>query len=121
MKGCWNAELSSALDTQLYQRYLVPLGAPVGVYLVGMFDKAGWDVKDPKKRKAPDFYEGRAYAGVIPTGIVAACCILGCALYLGFEISLGWSSELITRTQHGDRGKISDTGTTVSACNAFGP
>ena len=58
VKGCWNAELSSALDTQLYQRYLVPLGAPVGVYLVGMFDKAGWDGKDPKKRKAPDFTKG---------------------------------------------------------------
>jgi hypothetical protein len=64
VKGCWNAELSSALDTQLYQRYLVPLGAPVGVYLVGMFDKVEWDDKDPKKRKAPDFTKDELMRGL---------------------------------------------------------
>ena len=36
-KGCWNAQLFSALETQLVGDYMVQVRAPVGIYLVGWF------------------------------------------------------------------------------------
>jgi len=53
-KGCWNAELFSSLESQLYSKYMVRLGASVGIYLVGWFDKGKWDDTDSKKTKAPN-------------------------------------------------------------------
>ena len=38
-KGCWNDELLTAMKSQLVDDYLVRLAAPVGIYLVGWFDK----------------------------------------------------------------------------------
>lgn len=52
-KGCWNDELFTALESQLVQRYMVQLGAPAGVYLVGWFDAANWDPKDSRRRGVP--------------------------------------------------------------------
>ena len=52
-KGCWNDELFTALESQLVQRYMVQLGASVGVYLVGWFDTASWDPKDSRRRDVP--------------------------------------------------------------------
>ena len=45
-KGCWNAGLFTAIETQLRDDYLERLGAPLGIYLVGWFDKVKWDVSD---------------------------------------------------------------------------
>ena len=47
-KGCWNAELFTALRPQLIQGYMVQLRAPVGIYLVGWFDPAKWDPADSR-------------------------------------------------------------------------
>jgi predicted NACHT family NTPase len=53
-KGCWNATLFRSLKDQLYGDYMVTLRAPVGIYLVGWFDKPKWDSKDQRRRQAPD-------------------------------------------------------------------
>lgn len=52
-KGCWNEELPTALESQLVHRYMVQVGAPVGVYLVGWFDTANWDPTDSRRRGVP--------------------------------------------------------------------
>ena len=52
-KGCWNAELFTALGTQLVQGYMVQLRAPVGIYLVGWFDPAKWDPADSRRYRVP--------------------------------------------------------------------
>ena len=52
-KGCWNAELFTALETQLVQDYMVRLRAPVGIYLVGWFDLAKWDLADGRRDRVP--------------------------------------------------------------------
>lgn len=53
-KGCWNPELFTAMGKQLCGDYLVTLAAPVGIYLVGWFDKPKWDETDSRKRQTPD-------------------------------------------------------------------
>lgn len=52
-KGCWNAELFTALNTQLVQDYMVRLQAPVGIYLVGWFAPAKWDPDDSRGDRVP--------------------------------------------------------------------
>lgn len=52
-KGCWNASLWTALETQLFTDYMQRLQAPLGIYLVGWFDLAKWDGSDTRKRKVP--------------------------------------------------------------------
>ena len=53
VKGCWNSELFTALQDQLVRDYMVRLGAPVGIYLVGWFDNAQWDNTDYKRGQVP--------------------------------------------------------------------
>jgi hypothetical protein len=45
-KGCWNGELFTALEAQLFSDYMIWLRAQAGIYLVGWFDTAQWDPKD---------------------------------------------------------------------------
>ncbi len=52
-KGCWNGELSTALEGQLFQRYMIPLRAQVGIYLVGWFDTDKWDSEDGRRNQTP--------------------------------------------------------------------
>jgi hypothetical protein len=54
-KGCWNPELMTAIRTQLVDDYLVRLAAPVGIYLVGWFDKPKWDATDYRRARTPDW------------------------------------------------------------------
>jgi hypothetical protein len=54
IKGCWNAELFTALETQLYRDYMVRLQAPVGIYVVGWFDKPKWDPTDGRRGRTPN-------------------------------------------------------------------
>jgi hypothetical protein len=49
VKGCWNAELDEAMQTQLAERYLVAEGQRQGIYVVGWFDADNWDEKDWKR------------------------------------------------------------------------
>ena len=43
------------MKTQLRDEYLKRLGAPLGIYLVGWFDKANWDETDNRKKRAPSW------------------------------------------------------------------
>jgi hypothetical protein len=52
-KGCWNAELFTAIETQLCNDYPRRLGAPLGIYWVGWFYKAKWDENDSRKKRDP--------------------------------------------------------------------
>ena len=53
VKGCWNAELFTALETQLLQGYMVQLGNLVGIYLVGWFEPSKWDFEDGRRGRVP--------------------------------------------------------------------
>lgn len=44
-KGCWNKELMTAMQSQLYDRYLKLAGEACGIYLVGWFMCSRWDSK----------------------------------------------------------------------------
>ena len=54
-KGCWNQGLMTAMETQLRDDYLSRLGAPVGIYLVGWFDKTKWNPADGRRERTPDW------------------------------------------------------------------
>jgi hypothetical protein len=83
-KGCWNAALFAALNDQLYSDYMIRLRAPVGIYLVGWFDKAKWDRGDSRRRQAPDctMQEAQdrldAQATTIPAGFLVRSVVVDC-------------------------------------------
>jgi len=52
-KGCWHAELDSAMKDQLVDRYLKDNDCRHGIYLVGWFGCPGWDETDPRRAQAP--------------------------------------------------------------------
>jgi len=53
VKGCWNDEVFTGIEGQLVNDYMVNLGAPVGIFLVGWFDKTDWDPADYRRRTTP--------------------------------------------------------------------
>lgn len=53
VKGCWNPEAFTGLQAQLVQNYMVNLSAPVGIFLVGWFDKTDWDPTDARRARTP--------------------------------------------------------------------
>jgi hypothetical protein len=83
-KGCWNTALFTALKDQLYDDYMLKIRAPVGIYLVGWFDKAKWDPKDRRRRLAPDctLQEAQArldaQAAAIPAGFMVRSVVVDC-------------------------------------------
>jgi hypothetical protein len=46
VKGCWHEEWLSAMDCQLWQRYMKPFGLTHGIYVVGRFESMRWDDQD---------------------------------------------------------------------------
>lgn len=83
-KGCWNPALMTALRNQLYTNYLVPLLAPVGIYLVGWFDKAKWDPDDARRAATSNCSIAEmqdqldAQAAAIPAGFTVRAVVLDC-------------------------------------------
>jgi hypothetical protein len=83
-KGCWNTALFTALKDKLYDDYMIRVRAPVGIYLVGWFDKAKWDAKDHRKRQVPDctLQEAQnrldAQAATIPAGFLIRPVVIDC-------------------------------------------
>jgi len=83
-KGCWNPDLLSALEVQLYRDYMVPIGAPAGIYLVGWFDKDKWDPNDGRRRRTPDraiddiVAELNAQAAGLPQGFAVRPVVIDC-------------------------------------------
>jgi hypothetical protein len=53
VKGCWNPDLMSAMQTQLVGRYLRDNHCQHGLYLIGWFNCSAWDRHDYRKRRAP--------------------------------------------------------------------
>jgi len=78
------AELFTALKDQLYDDYMIRLRSPVGIYLVGWFDKAKWDSKDDRRRRTPDCtlqeVQERldAQAAAIPAGFLVRSIVIDC-------------------------------------------
>ena len=54
-KGCWHAELKTAMKTQLVERYLTENQCNHGLYLVGWFNCEKWDDNDDRKKRAPNW------------------------------------------------------------------
>jgi predicted NACHT family NTPase len=52
VKGCWHAELDTAMKTQLVGQYLEDSGCPNGLYMVGWFNCGSWDEDTPRRRAA---------------------------------------------------------------------
>ena len=53
VKGCWNQELQTAMETQLVRRYLRDNRCQQGLYLVGWFMCEQWDDEDYRKGRTP--------------------------------------------------------------------
>jgi hypothetical protein len=83
-KGCWNDELLTALDAQLFRNYMIPLRAQAGVYLVGWFDTDKWDPEDSRRARVPKIPVDEAQAQLdsqaaeLPEGFVVRPVILEC-------------------------------------------
>ena len=83
-KGCWNDELFTAIETQLRDDYLKRLGAPVGIYLVGWFDKAKWDESDNRRKRVRSIDLGEARhlldqkAAELSKGYIIRAMVLDC-------------------------------------------
>ena len=83
-KGCWNDELFTALEGQLFKNYMTPLRAQVGIYLVGWFETDKWDPEDNRRkrvRKLP-ICDVQAQldqqAAALPQGFIVRPIILEC-------------------------------------------
>ena len=96
-KGCWNAELFTALETQLVQDYMVRLQAPVGIYLVGWFEPSNWDPADNRRKRVPrETAENvrrrlEQQAAAVPGSISRACG--RCGNYGALEGRATWRSQ----------------------------
>jgi len=83
-KGCWNSELFTAIEEQLFRDYMIRLRAPVGIYLVGWFDAGKWDPEDNRRSRVPKItieeVKGRldAQAASLPAGFIVQPVILEC-------------------------------------------
>ncbi|MBZ5589774.1 MAG: hypothetical protein LAO05_14555 [Acidobacteriia bacterium] len=55
VKGCWNVELKSAMETQLLERYLADNPGAAGIYLVGWFNCPQWSAEDSRRHAASQF------------------------------------------------------------------
>lgn len=51
VKGCWHAELRTAMETQLVEKYLRGSSSRHGIYLVAWFDASGWTDDDGRKKQ----------------------------------------------------------------------
>jgi len=60
VKGCWNQELESAMETQLMDRYLKDNRCQHGLYVVGWFNCDQWDDNDYRKQRAPRLSKDKA-------------------------------------------------------------
>ena len=61
-KGCWNRELTTAMETQLRDRYLKNNGHRFGLYLVGWFKCSKWDKTDHRYKTSPTYGFSKAKA-----------------------------------------------------------
>ena len=83
-KGCWNNELFTALEGQLFRDYMIPLRAQAGIYLVGWFDTEKWDPEDSRRDRVPKIPIDEVkpqldrQAAALPDGFIVRPMILEC-------------------------------------------
>jgi hypothetical protein len=83
-KGCWNDELFTSIEAQLLQKYMIPLRAQVGIYLVGWFDTDKWDAEDNRRNRVPKvpirdiLAQLDQQAAAVPQGFIVRPIILEC-------------------------------------------
>jgi hypothetical protein len=53
VKGCWHKRVSSAMKSQLVDRYLKDNQCRHGLYVVVWFDQDSWDENDARRRQVP--------------------------------------------------------------------
>jgi hypothetical protein len=53
VKGCWNRQLLTAMETQLVGRYMKPAKCGHGLYVTGWYLCEDWDVSDPDRARVP--------------------------------------------------------------------
>ncbi|MBV8518787.1 MAG: hypothetical protein JO197_15435 [Acidobacteria bacterium] len=51
VKGCWNTDLPTAMETQLVEKYLRSSTSPFGIYLVAWFGASAWTDGDGRKKQ----------------------------------------------------------------------
>ena len=61
VKGCWNAELNTAMKSQLVDRYLKDNQCQHGLYLVGWFQCSQWDQSDWRHNRSSGIVGARDY------------------------------------------------------------
>lgn len=85
-KGCWNAELYTALEAQLFRDYMIRLRAQAGIYLVGWFDAAKWDPEDGRRDRVPNMSTDEVrtrldqQTAALPEGFIVRPVILECRI-----------------------------------------
>lgn len=83
-KGCWNDELFTAIDEQLFRDYMVRLRSQTGIYLVGWFETDKWDTTDYRRGKVPKMSvpdvkaELEKQAARLPDGIIVHPVVIEC-------------------------------------------
>jgi hypothetical protein len=83
-KGCWNGELSTALEAQLFRDYMVRLRAQAGIYLIGWFEVNKWDRGDYRRANVPKMSvddvkaQLAKQAAALPAGIVVHPVVIEC-------------------------------------------
>jgi hypothetical protein len=85
-KGCWNNELFTGLEAQLFRDYMIPMRAETGIYLVAWFDREKWDPEDSRRDKVPrvtiiEVMKALEHqAASIPRGFIVRPVILECRI-----------------------------------------
>ncbi len=54
VKGCWHADVKTAMRSQLVDRYLTGTGTEHGIYVVFWFAAKDWDPADSRRRRGTD-------------------------------------------------------------------
>jgi hypothetical protein len=60
VKGCWHKRISTAMKSQLVDRYLKDNQCRHGLYVAVWFDQDSWDEKDARRRQVPKCSPSRA-------------------------------------------------------------
>jgi hypothetical protein len=86
VKGCWNRELFTGLEDQLFRDYMIKLRAPIGIYLVPWFETENWDDKDSRRGQVPKIPMDDArrrleqQAAALPDGFFVSPLVFECRI-----------------------------------------
>ncbi|MGF0244783.1 NACHT domain-containing protein [Rhodococcus erythropolis] len=55
VKGCWNKDIETSIQSQLVERYMADLHTSVGIYIAVWFDLDSWTITDRRRRNAAKY------------------------------------------------------------------